>query len=82
LAFRLQFGPPGKLHRNHVTEKKRITMGGPKFWRDRAAEARRLADRILDPRSKFILSKIIEEYEELARVTGRTKLHANACTRT
>jgi hypothetical protein len=88
LAFRLQFGPPGKLHRNHVTEKKRITMGGPKFWRDRAAEARRLADRILDPRSKFILSKIIEEYEELARVTGRTtaKRPRNtseaSCTRT
>jgi hypothetical protein len=44
-------------------------MGGPKFWRDRAAEARRLADRTLDPRSKFILSKIAEEYAELARVT-------------
>jgi hypothetical protein len=51
-------------------------MGGPKFWRDRAAEARRLKDRTLDPRSKFILSKIAEEYEQLARVTranGREK---------
>ena len=47
-------------------------MGGPKFWRDRAAEARRLADRILDQRSKFILSKIADEYGELARVTGQT----------
>jgi hypothetical protein len=49
-------------------------MGGPKFWSDRAAEARRLADRTLDSRAKFILSKIAEEYEELARVT-----RANGC---
>jgi hypothetical protein len=66
-------------------------MGGPKFWRDRAAEARRLADRTLDPRSKFILSKLAEEYEELAEVTGRTapkkpgqqelsEAHVNAAT--
>ena len=46
-------------------------MGGPKFWRDRAAEARRLAGRTLDPRSKSILSKLAEGYEELARVITR-----------
>jgi hypothetical protein len=53
-------------------------MGGSKFWRDRAAEARRLADRTLDRRSKFILSKLAEEYEELARVTQLNGAKASA----
>ena len=60
-------------------------MGGPKFWRDRAAEARRLADRTLDPRSKFMLSKLAEEYEEFARVTrtnGREKVSATRAKQT
>jgi hypothetical protein len=56
-------------------------MGGPKFWRDRAAEARRLADRTLDPRSKFILSKLAEEYEELARFTRANGWEKASATR-
>jgi hypothetical protein len=83
-VFRLQF--------KGAKFETRITMGGPKFWHDRAAEARRLSDRTLDPRSKFILKKIADEYDELARATGQTaarkppqqergKLHANARTR-
>jgi hypothetical protein len=38
----------------------------PKFWRDSAAEARAIAERLNDPKSRRILKEIADRYDHLA----------------
>lgn len=38
----------------------------PKFWRDSAAEARAMAERLDDPKSRRILKEIANRYDDLA----------------
>jgi hypothetical protein len=40
----------------------------PKFWRDRALEVGALERRINDPDAKHILSRIAEQYHEIAEL--------------
>ena len=37
-----------------------------KYWQDRAAETRAMAQRATDPHVRDVLIKIVESYEELA----------------
>jgi hypothetical protein len=39
----------------------------PKFWRDMAEEAQRLADEMRDPESRRIMAGLAADYERLAR---------------
>jgi hypothetical protein len=41
-------------------------MNDPKHWRDRAEEARALADKMPDPISKHMVIGIAQDYEKLA----------------
>lgn len=45
----------------------KIPINDPKHWRDRAEEARAIADDITDPDSKRKMLRIADDYEELAR---------------
>jgi predicted Rossmann-fold nucleotide-binding protein len=45
----------------------KIPINDPKHWRDRAEEARTVADDITDPHSKRKMLRIADDYEELAR---------------
>jgi hypothetical protein len=42
------------------------SVNNPKHWRERAAEARRLADKLADPEAKQAMLKNADDYEELA----------------
>src|SRR5262249_27151800 len=44
-----------------------IPINDPKHWRDRAEEARTVADQITDSDSKRKMLRIADDYEELAR---------------
>jgi len=44
----------------------RSLMNDPKHWRDRAEEARALADQMPDPISKHMMIGIAQDYEQLA----------------
>ena len=45
----------------------KISINDPKHWRERAEEARTVADDITDPHSKRKMLRIADDYEELAR---------------
>jgi hypothetical protein len=45
----------------------KVPINDPKHWRQRAEEARTIADGITDPDSKRKMLRIAEDYEELAR---------------
>jgi len=45
----------------------KISINDPKHWRERAEEARTIADDITDPDSKRKMLRIADDYEELAR---------------
>ena len=45
----------------------KIPINDPKHWRERAEEARTVADDIADPASKRKMLRIADDYEELAR---------------
>jgi molecular chaperone GrpE (heat shock protein) len=45
----------------------KIPINDPKHWRERAEEARTVADQIKDPDSKRKMLRIADDYEELAR---------------
>jgi hypothetical protein len=45
----------------------KVPINDPKHWRDRAEEARAVADEPTDPDSKRRMLRIAEDYEELAR---------------
>jgi len=45
----------------------KIPINDPKHWRERAEEARTVADHLEDPDSKRRMLRIADDYEELAR---------------
>ena len=44
-----------------------IPINDPKHWRERAEEARAIADQLTDPDSKRRMLRVAKDYEELAR---------------
>ena len=60
------------MHRNpkrvrHSLAMAKIPINDPHHWRERAEEARTVADQLTDPDSKRKMLRIADDYEELAR---------------
>jgi len=49
----------------------KIPINDPKYWRDRAEEARTHAEHLSDPESRRRMLRIAKDYEELARRAER-----------
>jgi hypothetical protein len=49
----------------------KVPINDPKHWRQRAEEARTVADEMTHPDSKRIMLRIVADYEELARRAER-----------
>jgi molecular chaperone GrpE (heat shock protein) len=45
----------------------KVLISNPNYWRERAEEARTVADQITDPDSKRRMLRVAEDYEQLAR---------------
>ena len=45
----------------------KVPINDPKYWRERAEEARTGADQLTDPDSKRRMRRVADDYEELAR---------------
>jgi predicted Rossmann-fold nucleotide-binding protein len=45
----------------------KVPINDPNHWRERAEEARTVADELTDPDSKRRMLRIADDYEELAR---------------
>ena len=45
----------------------KVPINDPKHWRERAEEARTVADELTDPDSKRRMLRIADDYEELAK---------------
>ena len=57
---------PGRAARLTGTAVATIPINDPKHWRERAEEARTVADEITDPDSKRKMLRIADDYEKLA----------------
>jgi predicted Rossmann-fold nucleotide-binding protein len=57
----------GKTSHSRAEAVAKIPINDPKHWRERAEEARTVADQIMDPDSKRKMLRIADDYEELAR---------------
>src|SRR5262245_60903734 len=68
-----QFGfgrPPYRLQKKRVGSVRivaKVPINDPNHWRERAEEARTVADELTDPDSKRRMLRIADDYEELAR---------------
>ena len=49
----------------------KVPINDPKHWRDRAEQARILADELTDPDAKRRMLRIADDYEELAKRAER-----------
>jgi len=49
----------------------KVPINDPKYWRERAEEARIIADQLTDPDAKRRMLRIADDYEELAKRAER-----------
>jgi len=55
----------------------KVPINDPDHWRERAEEARTIAEELIDPDSKRRMLRIADDYEELARRAERRLRDAN-----
>ena len=53
-----------------------MSLNDPKYWRQRAQEARSLAALMTDPKAKRMMASITEDYERLAKITEQRAVHS------
>jgi hypothetical protein len=63
-----------------MCDRSKIPINDPKHWRERAEEARTVADEMNDPDSKRKMLRIAEDYEELARRAEKRLQHILECS--
>src|SRR6266480_1223289 len=63
----VQTSKEARLHRRREYAMLAVPINDPKHWRDRAEEARTVADQLTDADSKRRMLRIAEDYETLAK---------------